>query len=375
MADHRLYPVNRTHLAILTGPLGIWQHATGAVPDPAFGVCTDDVARALAVDLAHARTLGLGAVEASARRSLRFLDEAFDPDERRFRNFRGADGGWARSEPSEDSQGRAMLALGTAIGGDDDIALGMPLRDLFAAALAGTGRLTALRAIASTVLGCVAALDGLDPGDPLQHETERALRRHAGALRDAFARTDHQGAGWPWPEPTLTYENALLPRALIVAGDRLGDEALRRRGLRVLDWLIEVQSAPDGTFSPIGNRGWWPRGGHRARFDQQPIEAATTIAACLVALRSSSMAWYGGAAERAYGWFLGDNDVGVAVAVPSMGGCRDGLEPAGVNLNQGAESTLMWLTALEGVRDLRVHGTTPPTAERSRVLAVSAGQG
>ena len=184
------------------------------------------------------------------------------------------------------------------------------------------------------------------------------------------------GSDWPWPEPVLTYENALLPRALIVAGRRLGDAGLERRGLEVLDWLIAVQVADDGAFSPIGNDGWWRRGGPRSHFDQQPIEATAMILACEAALAASPEPRYREAAERAYGWFLGDNDVGLPVAIPATGGCQDGLEPQGVNLNQGAESTLMWLTALEHMR----HAATPHhrNAARERLesgaLAVPAGK-
>ena len=173
----------------------------------------------------------------------------------------------------------------------------------------------------------------------------------------------------------LTYENALLPQALIVAGRRLGDARLERRGLEALDWLIAVQVADDGSFSPIGNDGWWRRGGRRSHFDQQPIEATAMILACEAALTVSSELRYREAAERAYGWFLGDNDVGLPVAIPASGACQDGLEPHGVNLNQGAESTLMWLTALEHMRALRRSATeTPPEAARPRALAVSAGR-
>ncbi len=375
MAERPLYPVSRAHLAAITGPLGIWQHAVGPVPDHQFGYCTDDVARALLVDLAHAPELGWGAVEDSAWRSLRFVGAAFDPAARRFRNFRGADKGWSRNDPSEDSQGRALLALGIALGQDVDPHLGDRARDLFAAALPGTRRLRALRAIASSSLGCVAALDSGTLGDLLHAATEAALVNLASRLRNAFATTGDHDSDWPWPEPVLTYENALLPRALIVAGRRLGDAGLERHGLDALDWLIAVQVGDDGVFSPIGNDGWWRRGGPRAHFDQQPIEATAMILACEAALTVSSEPRYREAAERAYGWFLGDNDVGLPVALPASGACRDGLEPHGVNLNQGAESTLMWLAALERMRTLRrCTTTTPPVTARERALAVPTGK-
>jgi hypothetical protein len=376
MADRPLMPVNRLHLAEMTGPQGIWQHAIGALPNRAYGVCSDDVARALLVDLAHARVIGWDAVAPDARRSLRFLDEAWDPALRRFRNYRGEDGGWARTEPSEDCQGRALLAIGTAVGagphGADAAGLGRS-HDLLAAALPSARDLRALRATSSAILGCAAALDGLHGDDPLHHATRAMLALLANRLGAAFDAADDQA--WPWPEDVLTYENALLPHALIVGGAVLGADAPVRRGLGVLGWLLGVQTSEDGWFSPIGNDGWWSRGGTRSRFDQQPIEAAATILACHAAVRQAGGAHYARAAERAFGWFFGDNDGGTAVALPDTGGCRDGLLADGVNGNQGAESTLAWLLSVEAIRDVRGRIPAPPRlAARSRVLAAPSAR-
>jgi len=337
----------------MTGPLGIWQHARGPVPDPAHGTCTDDVSRALLVDLAQAEELGWRAVAASAGRSLEFLAEAFQPSEHRFRNFRAADGTWDEATPSEDSQGRAMLALGTAAASRLDPAFRGRAARVFELGLPGAGEVHALRAVSSVALGCATALANTRPGGPSQGLTATILAKLAARLLEAFAPTADQDPGWPWPEPVLTYENTLPARAMIVAGQQLDDARLQRAGLRTLDWLIEVQTAPSGAFSPIGNRTWWRRGATRSRFDQQPIEAATMILACEAAWSATADPRYIDAAERAYGWFLGDNDTRVPFAVPADGACHDGLEPDGVNLNQGAESTLAWLMALERIRVFR----------------------
>jgi hypothetical protein len=344
--------VSRVHLEAMTGPMGIWQHAAGTRPNPAFGVCTDDVSRALLVDLRHATVLGWPAVATSAWRSLRFLGEAFDPTWRRFRNFRGSDGGWSRADPGEDTQGRAVLALAHALSAREDPAFAAAARDLLAIALAGVRRLRAVRAVASTGLACVTALDTLEPSDPLRADAERVLGLMHGLLRWAFAtpmgpRRDH---AWPWAEPVLTYENALVPRALIIVGRHSGDRRVVLQGLETLDWLIAIQTTADGLFSPIGNDGWWPRDGRRARFDQQPTEAAALILACDAALDETGEKGYGVAARAAYGWFLGANEPGLPLAEPITGGCRDGLGRSSVNGNQGAESTLAWLMSLEVIR-------------------------
>jgi hypothetical protein len=348
VADRPLYPVSRHHLDALGGPFGIWQHAAGIIPSEAFGYCTDDVARALQVDLLHRRELGWEAVRTTAWRSLRFLHGAFDPSTGCFRNFRAADGSWLEAVGSEDSQGRALLALGVALAEAPEDAAVAHARTLFVGALPATRRVAALRATASALLGCSAALDG-----GLRGETQQAFEELASRLRRAFTAVELD-RDWPWPEASLTYENALLPRALLVAGARLGDDDLRRTGLQVLDWLIRVQTTPDGAFSPIGSDAWWPRGAARSRFDQQPIEATAMILAAETAFHETGEERYRRVVEVAYGWFLGDNELGVPLADPVRGGCHDGLTPRGVNLNQGAESTLMWLTALEHVRGMRV---------------------
>lgn len=331
----------------LTGPLGIWQHAQGAQPDTAFGTCTDDVARALAVDLLQRRTLGWEAVSTTARRSLDFLIAAFDPSLGTFRNFRDASGQWLDDEPSQDSQGRALLALGTAARDAPEVALRTDAQTLFTAALPGAARLTSPRAVAAAVLGCDAALAAGMGG-----ETQRTLALLTARLRAAFADLDLDGE-WPWPEETLTYENALLPRALIVAAHRLDDARLRSVGLHVLDWLIAAQTSRGGIFTPVGSDEWWTRGMTRSQFDQQPIEATALILAAAAAYASTQDPGYIRSAEAAYAWFLGDNDAGLAVADTLTGGCHDGLSQDHVNVNQGAESTLMWLTAVEAMRQLR----------------------
>ena len=340
--------VHREHLDAMTGELGIFQHARGEVPDPAHGYCTDDVARALVVDLLQARVVGWEAVATSAERSLRFLSEAVESGGGRVRNLRRIDGSWLDEEGSEDSHGRAMFALGETIRRSPD----RPMRDqaakAFTRGLPAALALTAIRARASAMLGCDAATRGGGIGSVLP----AAYRRLAAGLRRTF---EAQGyvREWPWPEESLTYENGLPAQALIVAGSHLGDADAGRTGLRVLDWLLAVQTLPDGRISPVGCNGWWPRGGERARFDQQPIETTSLLLAADAAYRTTGREGYRNAAERAYAWYLGDNDMGVPVAEPERGACHDGLTPRGVNANQGAESTLMWLTAVERMRALK----------------------
>jgi hypothetical protein len=357
-----LHPISRRHLEVMTDGVGIMQHAIGSWPDPAHGYCVDDVARALQLDLLHGRTLGWTAVEHSAWRGLRFLDDAFDASRGRFRNFRSIDGSWIGGIGSDDSYGRAIHALGDTIATAPDRALVARAAALIDHALPAARELTSPRAEASVVLGCAAILGSIPGGRPAAMLTLLATRLH-----DRFRR--HSTPDWPWPEVSVAYENALLPRALIIAGRILESEPMVDRGLRSLDWLIDAQTAPKGHLSPVGNT-WWARDGEMSHFDQQPIEATTLLLAAEAAHSVTGGARYAATMERCFAWFLGANDLGLYVADPARGACCDGLTPQGVNVNKGAESTLMWLTALEHIRAFR--DVQPQSQRGAELLATSA---
>lgn len=358
-----LYAVSRNHLEALTAKIGIWQHAAGSEPDPSFGYCTDDVARALIVDVLQSREVGWDVVEATATRSMRFLQEAFDHSTSRFLNFRDAEGTWLDVDASEDCHARALRGLAMLMADRPGTDLADRARQIFVKALPASLKFRAMRPIAAALIGCDLVIAGESVPQAMP-----AFERLAARLVEMFGEPD---SAWPWPKPLVTYENSLVPHGLIVAGRRLGNQLLVARGCAVLDWLIDVQTGDGCVFSPIGNSGWWHRGRERSQFDQQPIEAASMIAAAAAAYEATRRTRYLGAAEIAYGWFLGDNDLGVAVASPATGGCHDGLGPNGVNANQGAESTLMWLGSLEMMRDLRGPAPRGPRrmgpAESSRV--------
>jgi hypothetical protein len=345
MAEIPIYPVRRAHLDELRGPLAIWQHATGRRPNPDHGYDTDDVARALIVDLLHARQIGWPQVEPSAELSLTFLRDAFNPATGRFRNLRSASGRWLEETGSEDSHARAVAALARAMAECPEPGFAREAARLLEQALPGAATLHSVRPMAAALIGFDAALQARDR--PALASTFRVL------AANLAAEFEGQTAEWPWPDPVVTYENALLPAALIVAGGRLGDHALLELGLEVLDWLARAQTTASGQLSLVGNRGWWPQGGKPAAFDQQPIDATAFILAADRAFAATGDPKHLALAEMAYGWFMGENEAGLALADTTRGGCFDGLCPDGLNLNQGAESTLMWLTALETMRALR----------------------
>jgi hypothetical protein len=360
----------------MTDDIGIWQHAMGPEPDHRFGYCTDDVARLLVVDVLHARQGLAAVVEPEIRRSLAFLGDAFVVESGRFRNFRRAGGEWLDGGASEDCQARALAGAAAVIAGMPGTEPARRARELLDVALPAVASFESLRPIARGILACDAVLgaDGVEAAEGVPDGPDARSRGEimplyellVGRLSSAFDRAGVDPAAprqidWPWPEPIVTYENALLLHALIVAGQRLGRPSDVARGLAVLDWLIDAQIGAGGSFSGVGNSHWWHRDGGRSQFDQQPIEAATMVAACAAAYAATGDRGYADAAESAYGWFLGDNDLGVALADPLRGACHDGLRPTDVNANQGAESTIMWLTALEQVRALRLQVERQPS--------------
>ena len=151
---------------------------------------------------------------------------------------------------------------------------------------------------------------------------------------------------WPWFEEELTYDNAKLAHAVILSGRASGQTHVFERGLEALRWLVKVQTSEHGHLRPIGSNGFYRRGGTRANFDQQPIEAQAMVSACLEAYRTTSDAWWYEQAQHAFDWFLGWNDLGLELYSSSTGGCRDALHVDRVNGNQGAESTLAFLLSL-----------------------------
>ena len=333
------------HLSRMTDSTGVFQHAVLTVPNFGEGYCTDDNARAfvLAVlldeleeDPVRARTL--------ATTYAAFLNHAFDPAAKRFHNHLSFDRRWLDTLGSEDCHGRALWALGLGAGRSRHYSFQVMAGQLFTRALPSVSEFTSPRAWAFALLGIHEYLSRMS-GDRLVHQTREVLATRLMELFDRSARPD-----WPWFEDELTYDNAKLAHALIQNGRAMGQPAILQRGLESLRWLVDVQTSENGHFRPIGSNGFYPRGGPRAHFDQQPIEAQAMVSACLEAFRTTSDTWWHEQAHRAFDWFLGWNDLGLELFSPNTGGCRDALHVDRVNGNQGAESTLAFLLALTEMR-------------------------
>jgi len=329
------------HLTRMSDSTGIYQHAIYSLPDFTHGYCTDDNARALiATVLLEELELEEPELHRLAETYSSFMQYAFDPDSKRFRNFMGFDRHWLESEGSEDSQGRALWALGTCAGRSRHRHLQAWAAQMFERALPSVLDLKSPRTWAYTLLGIYEYFRRLS-GDRVATQARDTLTQR---LIDIFERTATDD--WPWFEESLSYANALLSHVLILSGRWADNPKAFEIGLRSLRWLVSVQKAPQGHFRPIGSAGFYTRGGKRADFDQQPIEAHSTISACLEAYRSTDDAIWHEEARIAFEWFLGRNDLGLSLYDSKTGGCCDGLHVDRVNQNQGAESTLAYLIAL-----------------------------
>jgi len=217
-------------------------------------------------------------------------------------------------------------------------------QELFKQALPAVTDFTSPRAWAFSLIGIHEYLRQMK-SDRLAKDVREELTGRLTTIFDKVAEP-----GWTWFEEGLTYDNAKLAHALIVSGRATGKKPVYERGIQALRWLVGVQTSQHGQLRPIGSNGFYRHNGPRASFDQQPIEAQTTISACLEAYRATADPWWYDQAQRAFDWFLGWNDLGVELYARQTGGCRDGLHPDRSNENQGAESTLAFLLSLAEMR-------------------------
>lgn len=321
--------------------VGILQHGCGPVPDRDHGYCIDDNARAFML-MNSAAWRADAVCQAWAFRYAGFVQHAWNQEVQAFRNFMGYDRRWLEDAGSEDSNGRALWALGHGAANAGTEELRRWSAGWFSRAAAMGTRLKSPRAIAFATLGA----DELLVRD-VRDQAARSLVERGGAFLHAMWKRG-RSREWDWFEPGLAYDNARLAEALIRAGRRLESLPMEEAGLSALDWLCHRQTGRGGIFRPVGADGFGLT--HDIMpFDQQPIEAWATIAACAVASGKGRSQRWRTYAEAAWHWFSGRNDRRVALGDPQTGRCRDGLTPHGVNHNVGAESTLSYHLASDAM--------------------------
>jgi glycosyltransferase involved in cell wall biosynthesis len=343
--------VQLAHLFAMCDDTGLFQHAVHSVPDRHHGYCVDDNARALLVACALAKSGEQRLPDPLTARFAAFIQHAWNPDNRKFRNFMSFDRRWLEDQGSEDSHGRTMWALGEAATSDPSPSRRVWAASLFIIALPTVESFGSPRAWAFTLLG-LAPYCAAFPGDALARRYRDMLAERLMAIFSQTATSD-----WVWFENGLAYDNARLPEALIRAGVASGNSLHVAAGLDALRWLNEVQTAPSGCFRPVGSESFGDIRKPPLAFDQQPLEATATISACLAAWRAEGGPNWIGEARRAFAWFLGDNDLRISLVDPETGSCRDGLHPDRANENRGGESVVSYLISLAEMRQLaRVTG-------------------
>lgn len=336
----RFPELNLNHLFNLTDGTGMLQHARYQVPDRNHGYCIDDNARALLVLNLFKNKYGESSkMDQILNTYLSFVNHAYNPSVKRFRNFMSYDRQWLEDSGSEDSQGRTIWAIGTLASNKNFQEIQGHLEDLVKHCLEITEELTHPRAIAYSLLGLTEyAIQDREKGVQVK---EKITNSSAKLYRFFKQQTNPE---WLWYDKTVTYDNSRIPQAFILSGYVLEDSQLIKKGGELLDWLITHQFK-DEIFLPVGNDKWFTPG-HKSPYDQQPIEAWGMIDACLCAGKIMQNKKYYECAQKAFNWFLGENPVGAPLYDPLTGGCCDGLHSSGVNKNQGAESTLAWLHSL-----------------------------
>lgn len=337
---------------------GLLQHAVHSVPNRAHGYCVDDNARALLLSCALSIAGEAQFSETVTARFAAFIQHAWNPDTCRFRNFMSYDRQWLEETGSEDSHGRTLWALGVCARDDQNPSRRAWAEALFKTALPEVEGFSSPRAWAFTLLGLNAYCRAAER-DQVAHDIRERLAGRLTSLLHATHTSD-----WHWFEEMLAYDNARLPQALIETGTAIGRPGLVEAGLIALRWLMMLQTTSAGYFRPVGTESFGQIRETPGVFDQQPVEAAAAISACLAAWQVEQGAEWLTGARRAFAWFLGRNDLQIPLADLSVGSCRDGLHPDRPNENRGAESTLAYLLGLLEVRQFDQTLATDPVEFR-----------
>jgi glycosyltransferase involved in cell wall biosynthesis len=356
-----LPPLRLDHIVRMSDGTGIFQHASFNVPNYSEGYCTDDNARAFILCNLLGELSGRPPLENLDRLAtiyLAFLSAALNHETNRFRNFMSHGRQWLEESGSEDSHTRALWALGTGAGRSHNEGHQKLSLQLFESGLSVVESFSSPRAWAFALLG-IHEYQRRFPGNPAMTAMCESLTGRLVRLWKASSTDD-----WHWFEPVATYENARLCQALILSGRWMPNPEAFEIGLESLRCLVSLQKTQAGHFRPIGSNGFYEKGGARADFDQQPVEAQAMVSACLEAFRATQDRSWSREARRAFEWFLGRNDLGLPLYDSSSGGCGDGLHADRVNENQGAESTLAFHLALAEM-NFAEHLVEPPSNRSS----------
>lgn len=330
-----LPPFSMAHIKRMTDDTGIIQHAKFGIPNLKEGYCLDDNARALLMTVMAIRLKNNSTAADFCPVYLSYIHYMQNKDGT-FRNFLSFNRNFLDKVGSEDSFGRTIWALGYLISYAPNDAYYQSGRMIFRNAIPAMERLTSIRSIAANIIGICYYLK-TNPGD---EEMMELLHKQTGILRKSFEK--HSSPEWQWFDNKLTYDNALLPLAMLHAAEYLPDSRIMKIALNSMDFLTEV-TFEEGYLSTIGNGHWYEKGGERSKFAQQPVDAMASVLMFHQAFLLTKDSAYLNLLFTSFMWFHGENDLRLGLYDYETCGCCDGLEQNGVNRNQGAESTLAYL--------------------------------
>jgi hypothetical protein len=333
----KLPPLKLDHLKKLTDDTGVLQHAKYSMPRRNEGYTTDDNARALIVCIKHHQLQHNDETEKLICTYLSFLLHMQRSDGK-LHNLLSYSRCFQDNVGSEDCMGRSLWACGCTMNSNLSDEKKFLSKEIFDKGFKWVNNFRSPRSIACTILGLLHYQKAF-PGDKNLDLNTRTLTDQ---LCEIYQRTS--SPDWQWFEPYLTYANARLPQALFEAYMTSKDLTYLKIGEDTLNFLVKKQIIEDKLL-PIGNKSKYMKNGEKALYDQQPLEAECMVQAASTAFRATGNEKYHKIAHIAFQWFLGKNSQNLEVYNPKTGGCYDGLTPQGVNLNQGAESTICYLLA------------------------------
>jgi glycosyltransferase involved in cell wall biosynthesis len=328
---------NLTHITRLTDSTGIVQHAKYGIPNLKEGYCLDDNARALLMVTMTYRQL-------KSAEALRLLPiylsfvHYMQTEGGQFRNFLHFNRAYLDDIGTEDSFGRNIWALGYLVRYAPNNSYREFATELFSKSVEVFKQLTNVRGYANTIIGICHYLR--------YHQSDegmiRILIELTNKLMDALKK--HSDENWYWFEDTMTYDNGILPLALLHSCEITGSARVKEAGIKTLEFLKE-KTFSKKYFTPVGNNGWLPKNGEMAEFDQQAVEAMAMVLAFEQAYHVTKEPAYIESMFTSFMWFLGENELHIPLYDHETHGCCDGLQYNGINRNQGAESTLAYLIA------------------------------
>jgi hypothetical protein len=331
--------VKLDHLLALTDHNAVLQHAKFSVPARREGYAVDDNARAL-VFAARAQMLWPSERLSDLQRKLISFLLLMQSENGQFHNLMDFSQRIIDQPADGDHLGRSIWAAGAVMNSNLSNGMKASARLIFDRALPWARASISPRTKAYSCLGLAERLQAEAEDSNLKAN----LKELADNLLGVYSR--NHAPDWKWFENILSYDNARLSQALLAAYQLLGEQAYLDAAKESLQFLENITTI-DGTYVPIGSKGWYVKGGQRALYDQQPIEAGAMVEATALAYKLTQYAHYENTLRQALGWFLGANTKSASVYDSATGACHDGITPEGLNENQGAESTVSFLLAAE----------------------------